>query len=250
MTSENILSEETLLLAQSLVENIQKKDKINANLVLDRLVQNNDNLLLQEIGKLTRDLHTALNGFNLDSQLSDLAEQDFSDARERMHYVISLTDQAANTTLNAVEQAVPLCEQLHSRMLEIKASWERFLKRDMDAEEFRQFSRQLNSSLQEWEGDVVAIKQHLNEILLAQDFQDLTGQVLHRVIELVENVESSLVGMIRVAGRRKEEEGEAGAKTRSEPDIAASGPKVPGVDNWNTVSGQDEVDDLLSSMGF
>ncbi|HHS83389.1 MAG TPA: protein phosphatase CheZ [Gammaproteobacteria bacterium] len=246
MACENILSEESLALAESLVENIKNKNSEKANQILEQMNQKDDSVLLQEIGKLTRDLHTALNGFNLDSQLSNLAEEDFSDARERLHYVISLTDQAANTTLSSVEEAVPLCDQLHSRVKEIKASWDKFLSRDMCAEEFRKFSRQLESYLQDWEGDVVSIKQRLNEILLAQDFQDLTGQVLHRVIELVENLETNLVGLIKVAGKK----GNYASNQNNKPDIEAAGPKVPGVDKWATVSGQDEVDDLLSSLGF
>ncbi len=248
MACENILSEEALSLANSLVESIKNNDKEKAETVLHQLTKKDDNVLLQEIGKLTRDLHTALNGFSLDSHLSDLEERDFSDARERLHYVISLTDQAANTTLNSVEEAGPLCDQMHRHVKEIKESWSKFLSRDMCADEFRRFSRQLESYLQDWESDVVSIKRHLNEILMAQDFQDLTGQVLHRVIELVENLETSLVGLIKVAGKRESTKPKQGAEAA--PDIAASGPRVPGVDNWKTVSGQDEVDDLLSSLGF
>ncbi len=245
MAQENILSEEFLALAKELVEQIEQKNEDQANEIISRLTKKNDSLLLQEIGRLTRDLHTALNGFNLDSKLSGVAEEDFSDARERLHYVISLTDQAANATLNAIEKAVPLCDELHGSVQEIKNSWEKFLGREMNADEFRMFSRQLRDYLERWDGNISTIKQHLNDILLAQDFQDLTGQVLHRVIELVENLESNLVGLIRVAGggtrKMKEKEGQ---------NIEATGPKVPGVDKWNTVSGQDEVDDLLSSLGF
>ncbi len=245
MTQENILSEEFLSLAKELVERLEQNDEEKAKAIISQLTQKNDSLLLQEIGRLTRDLHTALNGFNLDSKLSGVAEEDFSDARERLHYVISLTDQAANATLNAVEEAVPVCDQLHGHVQEVRENWEKFLSRDMNADEFRRFSRQLHQYLKTWDGDIGRIKQHLNDILMAQDFQDLTGQVLHRVIELVENLESNLVGLIRVAG------GGAKKKEKKEgPDIEATGPKVPGVDKWNTVSGQDEVDDLLSSLGF
>jgi len=83
---------------------------------------------------------------------------------------------------------------------------------------------------------------------MAQNFQDLTGQVLHRVIELVENLETNLVGLIRVAGKKTNSS--LKQDNENKPDIEAAGPKVPGVDKWNTVSGQDEVDDLLSSLGF
>ncbi len=248
MTREIILGEQNLKLAEGLVASIKNNDEAEASRYLEQLTQARESQLLQEVGKLTRELHEALNGFNIDAQISELAEHDFSDARERLRYVISLTDQAANTTLNAVESTVPQCDRLHGRISEIRERWGRFLKRDMNAEEFRGFSRQLDSYLHEWEQDVKEIKSSLNEILLAQDFQDLTGQILHRVIELVENVENNLVGLIRVAGKRAGNS--SGGNAAERPGIEATGPKVPGVDKWNSVAGQDEVDDLLSSLGF
>jgi len=248
MSSENILSEESLSMAKLLLESIQKKDEQKAGQIIEQMAQKKPDPLLQEVGKLTRDIHTALNNFNIDPRLSALEEQNFSDARERLHYVISLTDQAANTTMKSVEDAVPLCDQIHGRVVEIKSDWGKFLNRDMVADEFREFSRKLESCLQGWESDVTTIRLHLNEILLAQDFQDLTGQVLHRVIDLVENVETNLVSLIRVAGNRPDSG--SGQEKQNNPDIKAEGPKVPGVDKWTTVSSQDEVDDLLSSLGF
>ena len=248
MSREIILGEQNLALAEGLVTCIKNEDEEGASRYLEQLTQKRESQLLQEVGKLTRELHTALNGFNLDAQLSELAEHDFSDARERLRYVISLTDQAANTTLNAVEDMLPRCDQLNGRISEIQARWARFLKRDMKAEEFRAFSRQLESCLKEWEQDVRGFKNSLNEILMAQDFQDLTGQILHRVIELVENVEANLVGLIKVAGKRTGKGIDTGKRERAS--IEASGPKVPGVDEWNSVAGQDEVDELLSSLGF
>ncbi len=248
MSREIILGEQNLALAEGLVTCIKNRDEEGAGRYLEQLTQARESQLLREIGKLTRELHTALNGFNLDAQLSELAEHDFSDARERLRYVISLTDQAANTTLNAVESMLPKCDQLRGEISEIQECWGRFLRRDMNAEEFRAFSRELESRLKEWEREVEGFKSSLNEILMAQDFQDLTGQILHRVIGLVENVETNLVGLIRVAGKRAGKGLHSGKK--EEPDIEAGGPKVPGVDNWNSVSGQDEVDELLSSLGF
>jgi chemotaxis protein CheZ len=86
---------------------------------------------------------------------------------------------------------------------------------------------------------------------MAQDFQDLTGQIIGRVINLVSDVEDSLVEIIKIGGNRlsksspqkKEEE-------KKEEAVALDGPQVPGLESTTAVSGQDEVDDLLSSLGF
>jgi chemotaxis protein CheZ len=80
---------------------------------------------------------------------------------------------------------------------------------------------------------------------MAQGFQDLTGQIIRRVIALVEELEGNLVELVRISGQNLLTEQRAETKSHAE----ASGPPVPGLDK-GTVSGQDEVDDLLSSLGF
>jgi chemotaxis protein CheZ len=77
---------------------------------------------------------------------------------------------------------------------------------------------------------------------MAQAFQDLTGQIIRRVITLVEEVEQSLINMVRLSGQK------VGGDTRTRVDL--EGPQVPGIKSVDAVSGQDEVDDLLSSLGF
>jgi chemotaxis protein CheZ len=84
-------------------------------------------------------------------------------------------------------------------------------------------------------------------VLLAQGYQDITGQVIRKVIDLVNDVESKLVQLIRLSGQRKNDEQQASG---SVPDISPQGPVVPGVDKGDVVNGQDDVDDLLSSLGF
>ena len=83
---------------------------------------------------------------------------------------------------------------------------------------------------------------------MAQDFQDLTGQIIERVITLVDDMESSLVDLIRISGQNLREP----VLKQQEDILKGAGPVVPGVDDVaeNVVSGQDEFDDLLSSLGF
>ncbi len=93
------------------------------------------------------------------------------------------------------------------------------------------------------------LRKNLNEVMMAQDFQDLTGQIIERVIGLVDDMEESLVELIRLSGKSLRQQHE---DKQDEDPLQGSGPVVPGVDDVaaNVVSGQDEVDDLLSSLGF
>jgi chemotaxis protein CheZ len=148
--------------------------------------------------------------------------------------------------MTAVEESMPICESLEERATALKAEWGRFTQRKMSPDEFRDLSRRLGDFLDGVNKDAPTLRANLQEVLMAQDFQDLTGQIIHRVVQLVDEVESNLVDLVRISGQglvaeRPEE--------KKEDRIAASGPPVPGVDT-GTVAGQDEVDDLLSSLGF
>lgn len=253
MTDDNLLSSAGLpALAKELLDKIESGQEDESFRILDEITQIRESMLYQEIGKLTRELHNALSNFKIDTHISELAEKEIPDARERLRYVVSMTDKAANRTLNAVEESIPICDTLGSRVGEIHQGWSRFLKREMSADEFRGLAKQINAYMGQSVSDVDTLKNNLNEVLMAQDFQDLTGQIIHRVINLVEDVENNLVSLIRVTGRKMEfapvQAAEAGP---DRPDTSPTGPSVPGLDKKEKiVSGQDEVDDLLSSLGF
>ncbi|MGM0412923.1 MAG: protein phosphatase CheZ [Pseudomonadota bacterium] len=247
-------SAEYLELARQLVTQLEAGDEEAANATVDDLTRMRESEMFQQIGRLTRDLHDSLNSFQLDTRISTLAEEEIPDARDRLRYVVSMTDQAATRTLNAVEESIPLCDELQSNVSEIDREWQRFLRRELSADEFRALSRAIRSHLSNSGDELVKLKSNLNDILMAQDFQDLTGQIIHRVIGLVEEVEGNLVELIRISGssRPAGEAQQGGAANQEErrPDIDPQGPQVPGVDADEAVNGQDEVDELLSSLGF
>ena len=88
----------------------------------------------------------------------------------------------------------------------------------------------------------------LTEVLMAQGYQDLTGQVIRRVIDLAKEVEDSLVNMLTVFGEPSTQElDEAAASAQL---LTAEGPIIDAESRDDVVSGQDDVDDLLSSLGF
>ena len=248
----SVINEEYQTRVSELARSFEEGDEEQASRLVDEIAKLREESLFRELGKLTREFHETLNGFRLDSRIATLAEHEIPDARDRLNYVITMTEQAADRTLNAVEQSVPLCDAMESQASALREGWERFTRREMDADEFRQLSKDLGQFLNDATDNAPKIKGNFQEVLMAQDFQDLTGQIIRRVITLVEDLEGSLVELIRISGQNLIPPGkkEIDIETTQAQAIEASGPPVPGVDTDGTVSGQDEVDDLLSSLGF
>jgi chemotaxis protein CheZ len=238
--------------ARQLVTHIEAGDEESAARLIEELGRMHESVLFQELGKLTRDLHEALNSFRLDSRLSEITATEIPDAKERLNYVVTMTEQAAHRTLTAVEESLPMSEALASRAGELSGVWQRFRSRDLSAEEFRQLSGELDVFLEQVNGDAECIRRNLSDVLMAQDFQDLTGQVIRRVINLVQDVEQNLVGLIRISGDRLTVPDAKKQQEKSqEEQNKGMGPAVPGTAGASdVVSGQDDVDDLLSSLGF
>lgn len=240
--------------AKQLVEEIESGNSDAANEILEELGSLRERYLFQEIGKLTRDLHNALTGFHADSRMASLAEKDIPDAKERLNYVITMTEEAANRSLNAVETGIPISENLKKQAENLQNEWNRFREKNMSADEFRILSKEIDEFFPIVQTEAAKIHENLSDVLMAQDFQDLTGQVIRRVINLVNEVEDNLVNLIRVSGESLGLQAAAGKPAvdseSHEERIKAVGPAVPGVDISDIVTGQDEVDDLLSSLGF
>lgn len=246
---ENIeIKEKYLSKAQSLLEEVESGNAGAIDRIIEELAHERDKNMFKEIGKLTRELHEALNGFRLDAQLSEFAGKEIPDARERLQYVITMTEQSANKTMDAVEESMPVCDAMETRGKDIHERWQRFMRREMEPQEFRDLCKEIDDVLEQQNTGTAQIRGALSEILMAQDFQDITGQIITRVITLVSNLELSLVKLIKDSGSLLAD-GNAIVKTKSERD-KLEGPQVPGVVSEGSVSGQDEVDDLLSSLGF
>jgi chemotaxis protein CheZ len=242
-TDEDILSH-----AEELVREMQRGNEEKVANLLEYISSARESGLYYEVGKMTRQLHNALNSFCEQARLDELAEDEIPDARARLRHVITMTQKSAARSLTAVENTMPKCDELSNRISELGQAWQNFKRREMTVEQFRELSDKLETFFKQAEQDTSEIRGGLNEVMMAQDFQDLTGQIISRVIELVEEVEGNLVELVRLTGERLSSDDEKKGKEKSA--IEAEGPQVPGVGTSNVVSGQDEVDDLLSSLGF
>ncbi|MDH5395560.1 MAG: protein phosphatase CheZ [Gammaproteobacteria bacterium] len=242
MIEENeLITEDNIARVKDLLMSLEKGNEVDAIEIIDELTSIRETELYQDMGKLTRELHDAISNFGMDDTIATLAEEAIPNARERLNYVISKTDEAANKTLEAVEVSLPICNDINQQALELHDEWVKFTNRELSADEFRTLSKNITAFFQQT-NDLNTVKENLTSVLLAQEYQDLTGQIIKKVINLVEEVESKLVGLIKVTGA---------PQIKPEGDSKSlDGPPVPGLAHKDTVSGQDEVDDLLSSLGF
>jgi len=233
--------------ARALIIALESDDNQQAEKQLSILTQSQESELFHEVGKLTRELHESMNNFNVDSRLVDLTQNEMPNTRERLNYVITTTEEAAHKTLGFIDQTLPLASELQQTADKIEQSWHRFRMKEMNADEFRTLSKEIETYLPEVKQHSEKIHNNLSEMMLAQGFQDLTGQVISQVINLVEEVEDNLVRLVKIAGIQNENK----LKHDKQVDpIKAEGPQINTKDNPNVMNGQDEVDDLLSSLGF
>lgn len=235
---------------RKIIDHLDAGETDIADMLLDDMARRRDTSLFQELGKLTRDFHEALQVFRTDNRVASFTEVEFHDARERLKYVISMTNQAADRSLTAAENSLPIAHQLRHDATTLRAAWERFNRREMAVQEFRQINREMLAFFRQVEEIGPQLESNLTEVIMAQDFQDLTGQIIKKVITLVDDVEQNLVNLVKISGERLLDNKDQ--KKRDERSYEAQGALVPGVDDTHVevVSGQDAVDDLLSSLGF
>jgi len=232
-----------LTLAKSLVRSLESGDEANAERTINELTKSYESYIFQEIGKLTRELHDALGVCRDERRLTDITRNEIPDARDRLHYVITKTEESAHKTLDIIDNLLPISEELWHESSAMYQDWQRFKRREMNVDEFRELSASLEKFLGCACTHAEKIKHDLNDAMVAQDYQDLTGQIIRKVITLVQEVEDKLVGVIRNASADSK-------KTVSRlMSITAEGPQIH-TDAPNVMTGQDDVDALLSSLGF
>lgn len=194
--------------------------------------------VVQRIARLTRMLRESMRELGLDYAIKEAA-QSIPDARDRLRYVGRMTEQAANRVLNAAEQAQPLQDELTADAKSLQERWNQMdqgvcneTQADLIADT-RQFILDIPNKTQQ-------TQDNLMEIIMAQDFQDLTGQVIKGMLSVIGTLETELVQVLMDS---------VPADKRDDAEGLLNGPVIDTTSD-NVVSDQDEVDDLLSSLGF
>jgi chemotaxis protein CheZ len=202
----------------------------------------NHDEFLSRIGHMTRALHDSLRGLGLD-KLIEKAASDIPDARDRLDYVARLSEQAAQKVLNATDAAGPLQDRIEADSGKLADGWQQLLDKPATSDaEWRAMAIASVAVLQAARGGASQTKSHLMDIMMAQDFQDLTGQVITKVTTIAQNLEQQLVQMLVDF---------APAEVKREYDNGLlNGPQINPSGNSDVVSNQGQVDDLLDSLGF
>ncbi|CAK4067144.1 protein phosphatase CheZ [Vibrio sp. MarTm2] len=233
--------------AKQLVELLENDQQQEADTLFREVYETSTNPMLQEIGELTRDLHESIKQFTIDERMSEIANDEIPDARDRLQYVIDKTEVAANKTMDAVDRCMPIADNLHEGLLKVRPQWNELMHGRIDLAEFKALCHRIDDLLSQVEGDSSELRGQLTEILMAQDFQDLTGQIISRVITLVNEVEGRLVEILTAFSTTQLDDNSDNKKDAS---TAPEGPILNPHERDDAVSSQDEVDDLLSSLGF
>ncbi len=232
---------------RDLLAHLENNEIEDAQELIDTFATDGDDDLFVEIGKLTRNLHEALTNFQMDSRITDIAASEIPDAKERLNYVIQKTEEAANKTMDKVESCNQRSDIMAKDSEDLLLEWKKLYNRELEPGDFRKLCRKIEAHLEKNKNDADELHKELSEVLVAQDYQDLTGQVIRQVITLVHDVEQSMVNIIKMFGSM---DGYNQAKDKSSSKVGVEGPVVNHDARDDVVQNQDEVDDLLSSLGF
>jgi chemotaxis protein CheZ len=196
--------------------------------------------LIHRIAQLTRMLRESMRELGLDQAIKDAAHA-IPDARDRLHYVAHMTEQAATRVLNAAEQTQPLQDSMQREAKALDARWQEWFDHPVELDQARELVDDTRNLLKTIPEKTQASQNNLMDIIMAQDFQDLTGQVIMKMLGVVSAIETELVQVLidNVPQERREE-----AKS------LLNGPEVNPAGKVDVVTSQDQVDDLLSSLGF
>ena len=257
-SSEDDFASAVALHAPQLQHSLEQGDLAAAAQIIAQISQVRESALYREVGRLTRELHTAIIDFDIDPRNPHAKEMSqITDASERLQYVVTMTDEAANSALDLVEKSAPLVTYISYEAQSLTADWQRFMRREMKADEFRVLAKRIEAFLSRSLHDSDQLSTNLNEIMMAQGFQDLTGQVIKRVMALIADIEANLVKLCvmagqvdRVAGIEHSTEDLRKKDSKEKDSAAGEGPQMHADIRDDVVTDQVDVDDLLSSLGF
>jgi len=199
-----------------------------------------DQSMYERLGGIVRMLHDSLRQLGYDRSLSDVASQ-ITDAQGRLEHVASLTEQAANKVLNTVDTCIPEQEALQKQAKDMESRWALLFEGKLGIEEFKALagdSKQFAAVVQE---ATESEKARLLDIMMAQDFQDITGQLIKKIVHITSTAEKELAQLLRDNAPPEIK----AAMAESKPVELMQGPAAPGV-----AMAQDDVDSLLADLGF
>ncbi|MYM25083.1 protein phosphatase CheZ [Duganella sp. FT135W] len=197
------------------------------------------NVMFERLGGIVRLLHDSLRELGYDKALTEAATQ-INDAQDRLEYVATLTEQAANKVLNTLDEGMPEQDVLSKQSKDMEGRWADLFAGKLSLEQFKQLAGDSQKFAIAVSAATEAEKARLLDIMMAQDFQDITGQLIKKVVTITKTVEQELAQLLK-------DNAPAGVREKiAQKEVSLmSGPSAPAV-----ALNQDNVDDLLADLGF
>ncbi len=196
--------------------------------------------IFQRVGMLTRNLHDALRELGYDKGI-DNAVNALPDARARLTYIANLTGQAAEKALTMAEEGVGIQQQMEGEASALAKGWDDLFAGRLTLEQFKDTATRTHAFLREVPQKTSNAGALFTDIMLAQDFHDLTGQVVNKIAGIAQNIEDQLVKLLIDATPPE--------KRNEVEDTWLNGPVID-TKRSDVVTDQGQVDDLLASLGF
>jgi len=197
-----------------------------------------ENDVYERLGTLVRSLHDALRELGAEQVLVEAASE-FPSARERLIHIAQLTEKAANTVLGKVEETSPIQDRLAQAAPALHQAWVQAVDAAQVPEALQPLANRTASFLREAGEGATTTRAALSDMMMAQDFQDLTGQLIKKVVSVLERTENDLLRLLVEAAP-------PGAVSPIKKEEIMAGPGAPG----SVALDQGSVDDLLADLGF
>jgi chemotaxis protein CheZ len=198
-----------------------------------------DKPMFERLGGIVRLLHDSLRELGYDKALTEASTQ-INDAQDRLEYVATLTEQAANKVLNTLDEGMPAQDVLSKQSKDMETRWAELFAGKLSLDQFKQLAGDSQAFAVAVSAATESEKARLLEIMMAQDFQDITGQLIKKVVNITKTVEHELATLLRDNAPPAVRE-----KIAQKEVSLMSGPSAPAV-----ALNQDNVDDLLADLGF
>jgi chemotaxis protein CheZ len=196
---------------------------------------NSDVQMYDRLGPIVRQLHDALRELGYDRSLSSVVAQ-VSDSQDRLQYIAQLTEQAANKVLNLVDIALPEQDKQLQASKALNSRWDQMYAGELSVDEFKQLVSDSRDFIASSADQAEREKARLMDIMMAQDFQDISGQIIKKVVALTQQLERELAQLLHDY---------APEQIREKTVDLLSGPVSP-----SAALVQDDVDAMLAELGF
>ncbi|PWF48001.1 protein phosphatase CheZ [Massilia glaciei] len=193
--------------------------------------------MYDRLGGIVRLMHDSLGEINCDNALTAASSQIVA-VQDRLEYVASLTERAATKVLNTLDEGMPAQDALAAAGRAMEARWDALFTGELSVDQFKQLADDSRQFARTVAAAGEAEKARLLDIMMAQDFQDITGQLITKVVALTQTVEHELAELLR-------DNAPPGVRDKFMPKQLMQGPSVPSV-----ALDQHNVDGLLDDLGF